>query len=284
MIRFVIFVLLLTSAPLAFGADREWDEIEKILQRKGTRRGDILELAYPRYDLSVRVDRTILNSAMGLTSRIVFKKTGTSALIAGELPLLPKEVPVVLRKLKAENLKVTAQYIRIKGSRPQIAGVHFAGRGDAASLVWAFTPAFSATGTPMGPPLKKTGHPVLPHSWQPVEEALGIQGEQDGSILRFNFKRLPDGHGECAASELLFQMVGRKKAAVTGTLTLVRDEVGPVRKALTMRGVTVTAEREDILSRSPQLVLLHFWGLGEPSRLADALKRALILTRLNRIR
>lgn len=288
MIRIATFFIVLLFAPLAFATDRDWDEIEKILQLKGVRQGDSFELKYPRSDLSVKINKTVLDPALGLTSRIVFKKKGKEAFITGEFVVLPKEASAVTRKLRAEGLKITSQYTRIKGSNPKILGMNFIGQGQAVSLVWAFTPALSATGTPMGPPKKRGGTAQTTHSWKVIEHILGRQGDRDGQVLRFILKRQADAHVDrtdiLGSSELLFQMMGKNKAATTGRLALTPEEVDPVRNALARQGITVTAVQENMFSRQSQLILLYFWGVHEPDKVAGALKSAIDLTGIRRSR
>ena len=71
-----------------------------------------------------------------------------------------------------------------------------------------------------------------------------------------------------------FQMDGNR-AAITGDFVLLADEVNPVIKALTENGITPTALHNHMLHDEPRLFMMHFWGVGDPEKLATGLKAAL---------
>ncbi|MEN6438957.1 MAG: DUF1259 domain-containing protein [Syntrophobacter sp.] len=52
------------------------------------------------------------------------------------------------------------------------------------------------------------------------------------------------------------------KAAVAGDFTMLAEEVAPVIDALVKHGVEVVAVRNHMITETPRIFLLHFWGVG----------------------
>lgn len=154
----ICFILwwLAIGIPCAAGAD--WDVVEGILQRKGERSGSSVSFSYPRMERRPGKGKQQEIRPSSMESRIVFTTLGSRlAKLEGVIVALPRERGAVERKLRAEGLLVTKveQCHDVKGGGSSI---HFSGRGDPVTLVWAFTPALSATDTPMGPPLFPCGN------------------------------------------------------------------------------------------------------------------------------
>jgi len=76
------------------------------------------------------------------------------------------------------------------------------------------------------------------------------------------------------ATGINLQMAGGK-AGTTGDFVLLADEVNPVVKALVENGINVTAIHNHMLYDEPRLFMLHFWGVGDPGKIAAGLKAAL---------
>ncbi len=76
------------------------------------------------------------------------------------------------------------------------------------------------------------------------------------------------------ANAINFQMAGHN-AATTGDFVLLASEANPVVKALTEHGIVVTAIHNRMLTESPRLFFLHFWGVDDPEKLAQGLRAAL---------
>jgi hypothetical protein len=139
---------------------------------------------------------------------------------------------------------------------------------------------FALTGTPLGAP--PAAGPTAAPDWSAVEAVLGARGKKNGSVLSYTFPRkeklmesgmeMPAPMG--MATGINLQMDGRR-AATTGDFVLLADEVNKVVAALETHGITVTAIHNHMLYDEPRLFMLHFWGVGEPGRIAEGLKAAL---------
>ena len=128
-----------------------------------------------------------------------------------------------------------------------------------------------------------------PGEWKAVEDVFGFPpANLPGGVARFNMPR-KDLHVTVAGTEVkpglalgawaAFYRVGDNDAMIMGDLVLTEDEVVPVMKALQERGVEVTAIHNHLLGESPKIMYIHMGGHGDPVKLAQAVKRAVGLTK-----
>lgn len=76
------------------------------------------------------------------------------------------------------------------------------------------------------------------------------------------------------ATALNFQVVGTR-VATTGDFVLIADEVNPVIRELQAHGIEVAALHSHMLRETARLFFMHFWGLDDPTRIAEGLRAAL---------
>ena len=69
-----------------------------------------------------------------------------------------------------------------------------------------------------------------------------------------------------------------EKAAVAGDFAMLENEVAPVIKALVENGIEVVAVHNHMVHEEPRIFFLHYWGVGQASKLAQGLKEALAQT------
>ncbi len=120
--------------------------------------------------------------------------------------------------------------------------------------------------------------------WAPVAQALGRSGAQlPGGIYRVGLGRsdLKVTVDEVTirptlalGSYLAFQKMG-SEAMVMGDLVLLHEEVNPVMKKLVEGGIQITALHNHLLRASPATMYMHFYGRGDPAKLAAALRAGL---------
>src|SRR5438309_8411794 len=65
------------------------------------------------------------------------------------------------------------------------------------------------------------------------------------------------------------------EAMVMGDLVLLHEEVNPVMKKLVEGGIGITALHNHLLRSSPATMYMHFYGRGDPVKLAAALRAGL---------
>src|SRR5258708_30258167 len=120
--------------------------------------------------------------------------------------------------------------------------------------------------------------------WDAVAKALGRTGtELPGGIYRVGLGRSDlkvtlDGvqirPTLALGSYLAFQKMG-SEAMVMGDLVLLHDEVNPVMEKLVDGGIEITALHNHLLRSSPATMYMHFFGRGDPAKLAAALRAGL---------
>jgi Domain of Unknown Function (DUF1259) len=279
--RSMVTALLLCSlAPTSAGA-ADWQEVEKALGRKGTPQGEMLKVALPRSDLSVKVGEVTVEPGLALTSWIGFRTVGSRTMMMGDLVLLEAEVAPVMTKLEGGGIAVTALHNHLLGATPSVVYLHFSGEGNPTVLAGAMRAALAASATPLVSP-PGAGTSAIKADWTKVEAIMGRSGQKKGNLLQVGFPRgekiaemgmeVPPFLGTATAINL--QMVGEKTAA-SGDFVLLAAEVNPVVRALLDHGLVVTAIHSHMLSESPRLFFLHFWGYAEPEKVAHGLRAAL---------
>src|SRR6266478_1691136 len=120
--------------------------------------------------------------------------------------------------------------------------------------------------------------------WAAVAQALGRAGAQlPGGIYRVGLGRsdLKVTLDEVTirptlalGSYLAFQKMGNE-SMVMGDLVLLHEEVNPVMKKLVEGGIEITALHNHLLRSSPATMYMHFYGRGDPVKLATVLREAL---------
>jgi hypothetical protein len=285
----LIFVLSASPTILAAApADSStWEAVDKILGRPGKAfPGDIHKYGWPRADLHVTAGGVAIEPTLALGSWGGFMKTGTEGhlMTMGDLVLLPDEVNPVVRALQAGGLDVLAIHNHLIGESPQVIYVHFGGHGPAEQVAKALRAALDTTKTPLAAP---AGPPAAPSAaetaaFDKVQAALGRKGSMAGRVLQIGVPRaakieedgmeVPAGIG--MATALNFQVV-ESRVATTGDFVMTAEEVNPVIKELEAHGIQVTALHSHMLRETPRLFFMHFWGLDDPTRIAEGLKAAL---------
>lgn len=253
--------------------------LEKAFGKKGTVQGNVYRVTFPRTDLKVTIDGFPVAPGLALTSWVAIHKMGQSSMMMGDFVMLDSEEPKIVAKLVSLGLGVTAIHNHLVNEKPAIKFLHFSGGGEAEKLAKDIMSAFALTGTPRGPSPAPAANMI---DWSAVEAVLGTKGKKAGAILSYSFPRnekllesgmeMPPAMG--MATGINLQMEGGK-AGTTGDFVLLADEVNPVVKALVDNGINVTAIHNHMLYDEPRLFMLHFWGVGDPEKIAAGLKAAL---------
>lgn len=278
---FMLYPLLFFSFTVAAQQQPpNWQAVEKVFGRKGNLPDDVFKITFPRSDLEVKVGEVSVEPGLALTSWIAFKQAGNHAMIMGDLVLLDEEIAPVMKKFVESGVEVTSLHNHIVGESPRVMYIHFSGQGDPVKFAKTMNAALALTNTPLTPPQPHQSSSSV--EWSKVESILGWTGQHKGNLLSIAIPRaeaitengmeIPPSLG--VATALNFQMIG-KVASTTGDFVLIADEVNPVVKALTEHSITVTAIHNHMLSESPRLFFLHFWGVDDPEKLARGLKAGL---------
>src|SRR2546422_6830382 len=81
-------------------AESDWDAVAKAIGRSGTEMpGGVYRVGIGRSDLTVTLDGVQIKPPLALGSYLAFQKTGSEAMVMGDLVLLHEEVNPVMKKL-----------------------------------------------------------------------------------------------------------------------------------------------------------------------------------------
>lgn len=248
--------------------------------------GGVHKFGMPRSDLRVRLGGVTLRPTFALGSWIAFQRDGAQAMAMGDLVLLPSEVEPVRRRLQASGIVPSALHNHLLGELPHVMYMHVEAHGDAVEIARGIHAALSLTGTPLSP--GRSAAVALSLDTAMIAVRLGYHGQVNTGVFQVSIARrdsiqsagmfIPPSMG--VATAINFQAATGKLAAVTGDFVLATDEVQPVINVLTAAGITVTALHGHLLAEEPRLHFLHFFGIGEPGKLADGLGLALARTRV----
>ena len=276
----LIFLCFATLLVFYCSAQVDSAGLDKVFGRKGAVMGNVYRVTFPRSDMKINVGDFSVAPGLALTSWVALHRMGAESMMMGDLCMLDSEEPAVVAKLVALGLGVTAIHNHLVGEKPAIKFLHFSGSGDAVALAGKIKQVFALTGTPLVAPAA-AGSAGVP-DWSAVEAVLGTKGKKNGSVLSYGFpraERLMESGMEMPApmgmaTGINLQMDGTR-AATTGDFVLLAGEVNKVVAALETNGITVTAIHNHMLYDEPRLFMLHFWGVGDPGKLAQGLKAAL---------
>jgi len=282
-----LLLALAPAVPAAGPADQgPWDTVDKTLGRPGRLLpGEVHRYGWPRSDLHVTVAGVEVAPALALGSWAALFKAGPEGhvMAMGDLVLLPEELNPVVRALQAGGLDVLAIHNHLAGESPQVVYVHFGGHGEAAKVAQGLRGALDATRTPLAVPAAAPSPSAAEAAvFDAVQTALGRKGTLAGRVLQVSAPRaakieedgteIPASAG--MATALNFQAVDTRVAA-TGDFVLIAEEVNPVIRELQAHDIQVTALHSHMLRETPRLFFMHFWGMGDPARIAAGLKAAL---------
>lgn len=279
-IRTIVLSIVACSILTAQQQPTKWDGVETALGRTGAVQNGVLKVGFPRTDLTVRVGDVTVDPMLALGSWAAFQQTGEHTTTMGDLVLLETEVDAVMKKLVEGGFEISALHNHIMNESPKVMYMHFMGHGDAEALAKTLKAALERTGTPLSQPQTSLTSPEP--DWSTVESILGRKGARKGSVIQFGIPRkeaitengmtVPPFMG--MAISINMQMAG-DKAATTGDFVLIAKEVNPVLKTLTQHGIAVTAIHSHMLTETPRLFFMHFWGVDAPEKIAGGLRAAL---------
>jgi Domain of Unknown Function (DUF1259) len=120
-------------------------------------------------------------------------------------------------------------------------------------------------------------------NWGKIDETLGRKAQVTGDVHRYGFPRTDlnvtlDGvaikPGLALGGWVAFKPM-HGGAMIMGDLVLLETEINPVMSKMIENGVTITAVHNHLLRASPATFYMHVGGLGDPEKLAMAIRDAL---------
>jgi hypothetical protein len=208
---------------------------------------------------------------------------GEEGMVMGDLVLTMDEVNLVMTKLAAVGIEITALHNHLLRNQPFTMYMHVLGHGDPVKLAAALHTALAESKTPLSAAAPSSTPPPIELDTATVDQMLGAKGTNNGGVYQFSIPRaepIKDGGMDVpppmgSANAINFQPTGGGKAAITGDFVLIAKEVNPVLKALRDHGIEVTAIHNHMLDDQPHLYFMHFWANDDAKQLAEGLKAAL---------
>ncbi len=265
---------------------RDWQGVAKVLRRPGAMWGPVFRAAYPRTDLRVVSRGVDVVTDLAVRSYLAFARySDGNTLLMGDLAVTEEELQPLTDALQAGGLAQTSVHKHLLAHSPALLWTHVhALTDDPATVAGHLMTALRTTGTPMSPPVPA----VVPHEFDTaaLDSALGGKGTDYHGIYKFTFARketLTDHHrvipwGMGMVTSVNFQPLGGGRAAVSGALVVVADEVQGAIKALRRGKVDVVELHNHTLTEEPRLFYVHFWAEGNALNLARALAPAVRAT------
>ena len=276
------FAAVAGQQPAAAG---NWSAVDSALGRKGmAQAGGVVRYGFPRSDLQVTADGVRLEPAFALGSWVAFKRVGGGhAMAMGDLVLTEQEVAPVMKALQGGGVEQSALHNHLLLESPHVMYMHIFAHGDAAKIGAAIHTALAQTATPMEAPATPAASASIDLDTTAIAQALGRTGKVNGGVWQVSVPRrqritdhgmeIPPTMG--VATAINFQPTGGGKAAITGDFVMIASEVNPVIRALQDNGITVTGLHSHMLTETPRLFFMHFWGNDDAVKLAHGLRAAL---------
>ena len=291
MILFAFFCSCGLAHTQAFALDTA--KIEEAAGAKGALNADegVFKVTYPRNDVKVSVDGTVLPPFMGLTSWAAFMPgVDKEAMVMGDMVLFQDEVNPAMSAALDNGLAVTALHNHFFYDDPKVYFMHIGGEGDAvvlASAVKKIQDTVKGIRAASPQPAKTFGGDPLAAtsaiSPAPIEEILGKGQAKDGmfkAVIGRNTK-MPCGCevGKEMGVNTWAAFYGTDDdALVDGDFAVFAGEMQGVLKSLRGSGINIVAIHSHMEGDDPKVLFLHYWGRGRTADLAKALKAALDTT------
>jgi hypothetical protein len=279
LITAIIAGLVNTSA---YSQDVDWQKVDQVLGRRAAVSGDVHRYGFPRSDLSVTLDGTVIRPAFALGGWVAFKPAHDGVMAMGDLVLLESEINPVMLKMIEGGLEITAVHNHLLRATPATFYMHVAGHGDPLKIAQTIRDGLAASKTPLATTVGAAPAPSVDLDTAQLDEIIGAKGQGNGGVYQFAVPRrdpVSEGGMQLApagpmgvAEAINFQPTGAGKAAITGDFVLAADEVNPVINALRSNGIEVTALHSHMLDEQPRLFFCHFWANDDAIKLARGLR------------
>ncbi len=286
---FLIFtsLCLIFSGLPAFAQDvpNDYQEVLKLLDRKGDFKAGVLKVNIPRSDLKITIQGVSTPTPFGFGGWIALTKaTDGSDVMMGDLVLLQEEVNPVMSALLENGIEITALHNHFFWDDPHVFYMHVHAVGKAADLARRVKPGLDLIGhvaPPAAIPASPGGGTALDTA--KIAKLVGHDGEQSGAVYKITVGRDDLGmkeHGAPINARMGLNtwaaFVGTQEdAAVAGDVAMLENEVTPVLKTLRKNGLDVVAIHHHMIGDRPLVIFLHYWGRGPAEKLASGFKAAL---------
>jgi hypothetical protein len=288
-------IAFLLSTPAARAADLDTAKIDQLTGGKGTmnKAEGVYKVNFPRNDVKVSVDGTVMPPFMGLTSWAGFKSgEKVEAMVMGDIVLFQDEVNPAMSAALDGGLWVTALHNHFFFDEPKVYFMHIGGEGPLDQLASGVKNVMDAVkAMRMRSPQPATGFTHEPFAQKsaitaaPLDAALGAKGTAQNGMYKAVFGRTTKMPCGCEAGKELgintwAAFYGADDHAfVDGDFAVEQGELQNVLKALRKNGVNIVAIHSHMENENPRIIFLHYWGVGPAEALAKSVKAALDTTK-----
>jgi hypothetical protein len=275
---------------LAKDFDLDTAKIEQAAGAKGALNKDegVFKVSYPRNDIKVSIDGTPLPPFMGLTGWATFMPAmKNQAMVMGDMVLFQDEVNPAISAALDNGLSVTALHNHFFYDDPKVYFMHIGGEGDAVKLAVAVkgiqdkvkevrsTSPKLATG--FGQKSLAATSNITP---KPIEDILGKGQSKDGmfKVVIGRTTKMPCGctiGKEMGVNTWAAFYDTDDHALVDGDFAVFEGELQGVLKSLRGARINIVAIHSHMEAENPNVLFLHYWGMGSTVDLAKALNATL---------
>jgi hypothetical protein len=263
-------------------------KIEQIIGIKGTEKDGEYKVTVAQNDLNVVVDGFKIIPPMGLGSWAAFTASQKGAMVMGDIVVTETDLKPVQAEVIRQGLTVTAIHNHFVRDTPHVMYMHIGGMDTEEKLAQAVKAVFEKVKEVRGINPAEAKAETVESTLNPeiLDSFLGSKGEMSRGVYKHTIGR-PDvdlkDHDAAVSTFLGFNTWAAwqgtmEKAAVAGDFAMLENEVAPVIKALVENGIEVVAVHNHMVHEEPRIFFLHYWGVGQASKLAQGLKEALAQT------
>ncbi len=264
-------------------------KIEELTGLKGTSEHGVFKVTAPRSDVPVSVDRWVMPPFMGLTSWAAFTESKAGITLIGNIVLFEDEINEAMHATLDHGLAVTALHGYFFYDEPQVSFMHIGGEGTAENLATGVGKIFAAVKAIRAANPRKlarsSGLSKLPEknsiTAAPLEVIFGMKGESKDGMFKVVIgckAMMPSGvelNKEMGLDTWIAFAGNDDNALVDGEFAVKENELQSVLQSLCASEINIVAIHQHMLGEKPRYLFLYFWGRGEASKLATAIKKAL---------
>lgn len=291
-IAFCLVLIGTGAGPPAFSAERKpgshFSEarIESLTGATGKLdpQERVFRVSVPRNDLTVTCGGHPITSAMGLTSWAAFRRAGAQMMVMGDLVLTQGQMNSVLSVALESGLEVTALHDHFAAETPRVMFMHIEGMGSEDRLATAVGKVFTAMLVEPSTPFPQHGDVEVQSETaidrSKIDAALGHSGQFQDGVYMVTIGRTTRIHGHEVGGAMGVTTWAafsgyNEQAVVDGDFAVLPSELQPVLKALRSKPMNIVAIHQHMADEQPRIFFIHYWGVGRPESLAQALRSAL---------
>ena len=283
----VLVAVVLRCATFAGACELSAEKVGETIGAKATTTPDgVVRVGWPRTDVKVTVDGTVIRPFAGLGSWAAFQKTEHGAMLMGDTVVFQDEVNSAIDAAFANGIEITGLHNHFFFDEPKVYFMHIGGEGCPDKLaqgVRAVWDAIKKVRSANQEPARRFDDKVAEWGSLDAEKLASIIGSKavtEDGIVKITIGRQAAMHGDkfdgsmglttwtaFSGSDAL--------AAIDGDFAMTASEVQPVLKALRSGGINIVALHNHMVAEQPAYYFVHFWAKGQAAQLAKAFRQAL---------